>query len=609
MPWTDIFPVLTEEQVDEFHEEASLPEKAELEEWYGIDRIINPRPEATEIVSVSLFWKNVRAGDPELPTPTRERLQNAVELGLAERFNPWDHYVLPLLDLTPGILEANPEVSVRVYLAQDLEFLVDELAAAGSEVYLMKSSSINFAPGGLWRFLPFSEEGKLITVTDTDRLNELESDLVRSRAMKQTGVGAWRVPVPNDLTGDHKVCYLPFMGCQFGIVGGQIDVRELLDAFTWQCQRGQVEPYVLYPNCGPLPIQSHKWPSYGFDEFFMTVAAYPRLAQEGMLTFVPGSASSQLLTLDVEYCTWGNDASEIIYFPAGSCCGQAPTEELHVVEEELPEVELEEEIFQIPPPELGPEAKVAFLFLTQGELNQPELWKTYLDSAGEAVSCFTHCKTPEDLTEDSWLKETLIEAQAETEWASISLVHATLALLEAGLEDSDATHFVLISESCVPVRPFSDLARSLQLDPRSRMSVRSWQDERKTNVLRAQRLEQLDGIRKEIAHFQSQWMALSRKDAESIIANDLTESFANCFAPDEAYFATNLAVQGRPPLQAVANRPVTWVDWTSKERHPASFHEVSSELASAISESGCFFARKFSRYSNIADYGLHLERP
>ena len=408
MPWTDVFPILTEEQIDEFHEEATPPDKAELEEWYGVDRVINPRPEAKEIVSVSLFWKNVRAGDPELPTPTRERLQNAVALGLAKRFNPWDHYVSPLLELTPRLLETNPEVSIRVYLAQDLEFLAEELAEAGNEVYLMKSSSINFAPGGLWRFLPFSEQGKLITVTDTDRLNELESDLVRSRAMQQAGVGAWRVPVPNDLTGDHKVCYLPFMGCQFGIMGGQIDVRELLDAFTWQCLRGKVEPYVLYPNCGPLPIQAHQWPSYGFDEFFMTVAAYPRLAQEGMLTFVPGSASSQLLTLDVEYCTWGNDASEIIHFPAGSCCGQTPVDEQIVKEGKHPE-DAEEEypsgekieredappLSQIPPPNLGPEAQVAFLFLTKGELNQPDLWKTYLDSAGEAAQAFTHCKRPD----------------------------------------------------------------------------------------------------------------------------------------------------------------------------------------------------------------------
>lgn len=227
----------------------------------------------------------MRAGEAELPTPTREILQNAVDLGYAKRFNPWDHYVLPLLKLTPGILEKNPEATLRVNLAKDLEFLSADLVAVGCEVYLMKSSSINFAPGGLWRFLPFSEEGKQVTVTDIDRLNEIESDLVRTRIMAQSGLGAWRVPVPTDLTGDFRVCYLPFMGCQFGVRGGIFDVRELLEAFTWQCLRDAVNYQVIFPNCGPLPIQAHTWPSYGFDEFFMNVAAYPRLAQHGMHTY------------------------------------------------------------------------------------------------------------------------------------------------------------------------------------------------------------------------------------------------------------------------------------------------------------------------------------
>jgi hypothetical protein len=601
MSWTDIFPVFAEEQVDEFHAEATLPEKAQLEEWYGIERIINPQPDKREVVSVSLFWKNVRAGDPELPTPTKELLQNAVELGLAKRFNPWDHYILPLLTLTPDILQNNPDTSIRVYLAKDLEFLIEELVEAGNEVYLMKSSSINFAPGGLWRFLPFSEEGKIVTVTDTNRLNEIENDLLRTRTMAQAGLGAWRVPVPTDLTGDHRVCYLPFMGCQFGVQGGVFEVRELLDAFTWQCQRGAVEHTVIFPNCGPLPIQSHTWPTYGFDEFFMNVAAYPRLAQHGMHTYVPGSASSQLLTLDIEYCTWGNPDSEVVYFPGGSCCGQLPTETDQAEAPALELVESDEDATPLP----TRDPKIAFLFLTRDEVNHPEIWKDYLHQAGDDARIFAHPKNPELLTEKSLIRENLIDDLQETEWAGISLVRATLALLKAALADGDHTHFVLVSESCVPVRPFDELVRSLSLDPRSRIHVRSWEDERKTNILRAQRVENLQGIRKELAHFQSQWICLSQDDARLLVENDLTESFETCFAPDECYFATALAALGRPPLQSVANRKITWTEWASKTAHPKDFTIVSPQLAAHISESGCFFARKFPPDSNIGTFGLH----
>lgn len=621
MSWTDVFPVFTEEMMDEFHEQATAADKALLEEWYGVERILNPLPHLTEIVSMSLFWKNVREGEPELPLPTRERLQNAVELGLAERFNPWDHYVQPLLELTPALREQFPETSIRVYLAKDLEFLADELVTAGCEVYLMKSSSINFAPGGLWRFLPFEEEGKTIIVTDVDRLNELESDLTRTRAMSQAGVGAWRVPVPIDLSGGHEVSYLPFMGCQFGVQGGLVNVRELLDAFTWNAREERLDASVIYPDCGPLPIQGSAWPSYGFDEYFMNVAIYPRLAQDGMLTFVPSGASSQLLALDVEYCTWGNPASELVYFSTGSCCGGSapfdvpqegtPAEgrdetlvpEGDRIEFPLPE---EEEEPAEPAEEMAEPPKVAFLFLTRGELNHPKVWQDYLDSAEGQTSIFAHVKEQEYLSESSFLKPHLISEQVETSWADISLVQATLELLKAALEDSDATHFMLLSESCVPVRPFADLSYSLQLDPRSRMRYEPWAEMHKRDVLKAQRLEKLRSIRKELAYFQQQWMLLSREDALCVTESDHTTSFAEMFAPDECYFATLLSMKGRNLRQHVANRATTWKRFDPAKAHPHEYAHISQSAVAQIAESGCFFARKFRAGSNIGEFGLHL---
>ena len=156
-----------------------------------------------------------------------------------------------------------------------------------------------------------------------------------------------------------------------------------------------------------------------------------------------------------------------------------------------------------------------------------------------------------------------------------------------------------------PIRPFAELRRSLTLDPRSRMFVRSWQDEGKLNVLRAQRVENLKGIRKELAHFQAQWMCLNRSDAQLIVDTPLLHHFEGTFAPDEAYFATALSVLGTPPLHSVANRHLTWTDWTQSVKNPRLFDHVSPELAARLVDSGCFFARKFSAESNIGDFALH----
>jgi hypothetical protein len=616
MGWTDVFPVFTEEMVDDFNEQATDDDRAQMEEWYGTERVLNAQPERKDIVSVSLFWKNVRSGEPDLPTPTRELLKNAQALGLAKRFNPWDHYVRPLLELVPKLSIKFPEAVVRVYLAKDMEFLADELAAAGNEVHVMKSSSINFAPAGLWRFLPFTEEGRRVTVTDIDRLNELESDLIRTRTMDETGVGAWRVPVPIDQTGDKKICYLPFMGCQFGVRGGLLDARQLLDAFTWHAIRGNIDPLVNLPGCGPLPILSHKWPSYGFDEFFMTVAAYPRLAQEGMLTFVPTAARSQILALDVEYVTWGNPSSELVYFSVGTCCGidmehSEPEELNEEVNEEVPD-----SVIAFPVPvvttdgetenELAPEPTVAFLFLTRADSHHPQIWEEYFASAGGRARIFSHAKEAEDLEETSFLYDNQIEERVETGWGSVSLVEATLALLRAAMSHEECTHFVLVSESCIPVRPFSALANSLRLDDRSRMRIQPWAEVRKKNLLKAQRLENVPGIRKELAHFHDQWICLNRADVALITQKDWVPAFVDVFAPDEAYFATVMAASGQSPLQSVINRAVTWTEWREGDGHPRDYMDVPPRVAAQIAESGCFFARKFSPGSNIAKWKLHL---
>jgi hypothetical protein len=85
----------------------------------------------------------------------------------------------------------------------------------------------------------------------------------------------------------------------------------------------------------------------------------------------------------------------------------------------------------------------------------------------------------------------------------------------------------------------------------------------------------------------------------------MTERFEDSFAPDEFYFTTALAVPGRPPLQAVANRHFTWTDWSKAGKNPEEFDKITPDLAARISDSGCFFARKFTQGSNIGIYKLH----
>jgi hypothetical protein len=321
MSWTDFYPILDDAQVTEYEQLATLPERVELDEWCAVTRIINPRP-STHLVAVSLFWKNLTAEENDLQVLGRQQMKDAASLGLISRFAPWDHYVKPLLEGAAILQKARPEVVLRVYLAADLEFLVEDLVEVGCEVYLMTSSSIRHNPGALWRFLALEEIGKWITVIDADRGQDILGDVERTEQAIAADLGLWRVPYFYDKKNyEHDPGYYrPINACQFGAKGGQ-PVALLMKAFIWHNRRGTM-PTTWRDPVNPnqpegKPIAVTTWPSYGFDEWFLLAALYPRMAFEGVLTFFHWQAPvlSFCHTLDVEYVTWANPRSEVFRCP------------------------------------------------------------------------------------------------------------------------------------------------------------------------------------------------------------------------------------------------------------------------------------------------------
>jgi hypothetical protein len=311
--------------IDAYDASVTREELDRYESWFGVESLHSPEavaagmvedaPPETErhIVSATLFWKHVQGADPDLPVPTREQMIDARRLGLVKRFEPWESYVEPLLLETPEAVRKNPGVEFRLYLAADLDFLIDELTAAGWHIHLMKSPSLRYCPGGFWRFLALEEKEALITVIDTDRMREVSHEIGRTRAMAQTKLGLWRVPgyYNSDLT--QQVRYRPILGGHFGAKGG-IPVRKLIEAFLWHSEHGTLRKTAFVPGIGERPIQFANWPGYGFDEWFQLAALYPWLAPEGTLTFIPSDSKSLLLPADLEYALWANPRSESIYF-------------------------------------------------------------------------------------------------------------------------------------------------------------------------------------------------------------------------------------------------------------------------------------------------------
>jgi hypothetical protein len=148
---------------------------------------------------------------------------------------------------------------------------------------------------------------------DSDLMKEAPKFIAKTQAMAEANLGAWRIPLARDFGPDGRVPYLPFLGCNAGMRGGW-PVRHLLDAFTWNCRNGRMSTGVKLPAGGSSTIEQARWPDYGFEEWFLTAVMYPRVAREGILTFLLPTDQSVFLAQDIEYVTWANSKSEIVYF-------------------------------------------------------------------------------------------------------------------------------------------------------------------------------------------------------------------------------------------------------------------------------------------------------
>jgi len=318
MSWADVFPIMTDELLELFHAGATGEELAYLDELLAVEKTFNIQ-QGTHLVTTSLFWKNSAQSEGELPVVTRETMKGAGELGLISRFAPWDHYVQPLLDGAAALKISRPEVVFRVYLAADLEFLVEDLVAAGCEVFLMRSSSLRHNPGALWRFLALGEEGRWITVTDSDRAPEVVHDVERTDHVMAAGLGLWRLSyvfARGELRGRPEY-YRPVAAGQFGARGG-LPVADLMRAFIWHTLRGSMPDRChVVPGDSGQPMAGSSWPDYGFDEWFLLAAVYPRMAFDGILTFFKGDRVDFTTwhLLDIEYATWANPMSEVFRCP------------------------------------------------------------------------------------------------------------------------------------------------------------------------------------------------------------------------------------------------------------------------------------------------------
>ncbi|RLN00620.1 hypothetical protein C2845_PM06G35210 [Panicum miliaceum] len=253
------------------------------------------------------------------------------------------------------------------------------------------------------------------------------------------------------------------------------------------------------------------------------------------------------------------------------------------------------------------------MFLTRGPLPLAPLWEKFFAGADRALySVYVHA-TPgyrPDFPPASAFYRRQVPSQVAA-WGQTSMCDAERRLLANALLDPGNERFVLVSESCVPLYGFPVVYHYLT---RSRQSFVGAFDDPGPHGRGRYRAGLAPEVRPDQWRKGAQWFELDRALAVDVVADEryYPKFREHCRPPcyvDEHYLPTVLSVEapGR-----IANRSVTWVDWSRGGAHPATFGEADvgeaflKRLTTPGEEQGtciyngqpadvCFlFARKFA---------------
>lgn len=251
-------------------------------------------------------------------------------------------------------------------------------------------------------------------------------------------------------------------------------------------------------------------------------------------------------------------------------------------------------------------SKLAFLFLMVSDSKATGVWKQFFSKANSThFTRYCHTKT---VPTDSFWKSCHTPRRIPTRWGDISLVKATLLLLQTAYENPTNQYFILLSDSCLPIVDFKCLRHHLVT------CGKSWVHYKRIDN-RITRYQQLDaGLKNKLPwskfYSQHQWMVLTRQHVKLVLQMSPTylPYFRRVHAVDEHYIVSLLYLAGVLSGEC-HNHRITYCDWSDKQvSHPATFTHVTDKLVEQAQSAGNFFLRKVAPGCKIGNYLRYILR-
>ncbi|KAI3911185.1 hypothetical protein MKW92_033394 [Papaver armeniacum] len=222
--------------------------------------------------------------------------------------------------------------------------------------------------------------------------------------------------------------------------------------------------------------------------------------------------------------------------------------------------------------------KIAFMFLTPGTLPLEKLWDKFFDGHEGRFSVYVHASEEKPVHLSRYFVNRDIHSEK------------VRRLLGLAFQDPDNQHFVLLSDSCIPLHNF-DYVYNYLMDTNVSF-IDSYVDHGPHGSAGRYSEPMLPEIEYKDFKKGSQWFTMKRQHVMIVLSDCLyypkfrlycrpgMEGDRNCYS-DEHYLPTFFSMMDPA---GIANRSVTLTDWSERKWHPRAYHarDITYELLKNI---------------------------
>ena len=242
--------------------------------------------------------------------------------------------------------------------------------------------------------------------------------------------------------------------------------------------------------------------------------------------------------------------------------------------------------------------KIAYCFLVYDTIVRYDIWNNFFfDKKDDDYVVYIHPKNKYVNCPQLTFPHKVIQHPINTKGKSdISIVRASLFLLQEAVLTSDATHFVFLSQSCIPIYSFNTLKNIITSFQKSVIS--SFPQNKKERYYSLSPFFKSQLSYQDFTKQQSN-MILIREDVELLISCDLTKHFEKMECPDEHYFINVLQFIFK---KDIIKSQIDFCNSDMKKTQALEFKDVNPEFIDFIRSSGCLFMRKILEKTNVSSH-------